>query len=174
MFEEARELLENGSDGLAFGFLTEDRCVDLEKTGRMTELIHSYGREAVFHRAFDCTEDPVRAIEELIGLGADRILTSGQQEKAEQGKELLRQLQAAYGSRIQLLAGSGVNAGNARALAEYTGIRQLHSSCRYWERDITTVGEGVNYSIAPAPHERDYDRVSERLVRELAEAFRER
>lgn len=174
MFEEARELLENGSDGLAFGFLTEDRCVDLEKTGRMTELIHSYGREAVFHRAFDCTEDPVRAIEELIGLGADRILTSGQQEKAEQGKELLRQLQAAYGSRIQLLAGSGVNAGNARALAEYTGIRQLHSSCRYWERDVTTVGEGVNYSIAPAPHERDYDRVSERLVRELAEALRER
>lgn len=86
MFEEARELLENGSDGLAFGFLTEDRCVDLEKTGRMTELIHSYGREAVFHRAFDCTEDPVRAIEELIGLGADRILTSGQQRQCRKCK----------------------------------------------------------------------------------------
>ena len=65
MFEDARALLENGSDGLAFGFLTEDGEIDAERTGEMIRLIHSYdGREAVFHRAFDCTSNPQKGHEE--------------------------------------------------------------------------------------------------------------
>lgn len=170
MFEEARELLDNGSDGLAFGFLREDGEIDREKTGRMIRLIHSYeGREAVFHRAFDCTSDPKKAMRELIELGADRVLTSGQRDKAEQGKELLRELNEEFGSEIEILAGSGVNAGNARALMEATGLSQVHSSCKDWRRDATTTGEHVTYRFAPEPHENDYDIVSGELVRKLVE-----
>ena len=77
MFADARILMENGSDGLAFGFLTSEGKIDSERTGRMIRLIHEFHGEAVFHRAFDCVEDPYEAIEELIRLGTDRILTSG-------------------------------------------------------------------------------------------------
>lgn len=172
MFDEAKELLENGSDGLAFGFLTEEREIALEKTERMIKLIHSYQREAVFHRAFDCTKDPREAAKALIRLGADRILTSGLQDKAEQGKELLRKLQQEFGSQIEILAGSGVNGENARELMEETKISQVHSSCKSWREDRTTTGGHVTYRFAPAPHENDYDVVSEELVRKLVENTR--
>ena len=110
MFADARILMENGSDGLAFGFLTPERKIDRQKTERMIRLIHEFHGEAVFHRAFDCVEDPYEAIETLIRLGADRILTSGLKEKAVQGAALLRELQERYGKQVQLLAGSGINA----------------------------------------------------------------
>ena len=136
------------------------------------ELIHSFGKEAVFHRAYDCVKDPYEAMETLISLKIDRVLTSGLREKAVEGAELLRRLQAEYGSRIQILAGSGVNAGNAKALMAETGLTQVHSSCKDWRRDETTSGEYVNYRFAPAPHEDDYDVVSEELVRKLVEETR--
>lgn len=90
MFADARILMENGSDGLAFGFLTSEGKIDSERTGRMIRLIHEFHGEAVFHRAFDCVEDPYEAIEELIRLGTDRILTSGLKEKAAAGAGLLK------------------------------------------------------------------------------------
>ena len=172
MFADGEELLKAGSDGLAFGFLTEDREIDREKTAKMAELIHSFGKEAVFHRAYDCVKDPCEAMETLISLKIDRVLTSGLREKAVEGAELLRRLQAEYGSRIQILAGSGVNAGNAKALMAEPGLTQVHSSCKDWRRDETTSGEYVNYRFAPAPHEDDYDVVSEELVRKLVEETR--
>ena len=72
-----------------------------------------------------------------------------------------------YGNQIQLLAGSGINADNAKALLEETGLTQVHSSCRDWKRDETTTGPWVNYCFAPVPHENDYDAVNETLVRKL-------
>lgn len=174
MFEDARALLECGSDGLAFGFLTESGEIDLERTGRMVSLIHSHGREAVFHRAFDCTRDPKTAASRLIELGTDRILTSGLKGTAWEGRECLKRLQQEVGSRIELLAGSGVNAGNARRLMEWTGISQIHSSCKGWRKDPTTSGENVSYSFAGPPHENDYDMVDEGLVRQLLESVAKR
>ena len=105
--------------------------------------------------------------EELIRLGTDRILTSGLKEKAAAGAGLLKELQENYGNQIQLLAGSGINADNAKALLEETGLTQVHSSCRDWKRDETTTGPWVNYCFAPVPHENDYDAVNETLVRKL-------
>lgn len=167
MFEEARELLEAGSDGLAFGFLNADGTVEEESTRRMVGLIHGYGAKAVFHRAFDCVKDPYAAAGLLIRLGVDRILTSGLREKAVQGKELLRELHRRFGGSVELLAGSGVNAQNAADLMAETGLDQVHSSCKGWREDPTTSGEYVNYRFAPAPHEDSYDAVDEELVRKL-------
>ena len=169
MFEDAKMLLEYGSDGLAFGFLTERGEIDLEKAGRMVRLIHSYGREAVFHRAFDCTREPEEAVSSLIAVGVERILTSGLKETAWEGRELLKKLQHEFGGQIEILAGSGVNAENAGALMEWTGISQIHSSCRGWKNDPTTSGENVSYNFASAPHENDYDAVDESLVKRLVE-----
>lgn len=167
MFEEAKELLEAGSDGLAFGFLSGDGTVEEESTRRMVELIHSYGAKAVFHRAFDCVKEPYAAARLLIGLGVDRILTSGLREKAVQGKELLRELHRQFKGSVEILAGSGVNAQNAASLMAETGLDQVHSSCKGWREDPTTSGEYVNYRFAPAPYEDSYDVVDEELVRKL-------
>ncbi|RKJ46099.1 copper homeostasis protein CutC [bacterium 1XD8-76] len=172
MFEEAELLLADGADGLAFGFLNADGSVDEESTGRMVDLIHRERREAVFHRAFDVCRDAGGAMGLLISLGVDRVLTSGQQAKAMEGRELLRQLHMDYGSRIQILAGSGVNETNAKDLMEYTGINQVHSSCKDYREDPTTVGEKVSYAYLPAPCERCYDVVSAEKVRRLVEACR--
>ena len=167
MFEEAELLLWYGADGIAFGFLKEDGSVDEKSTEKMVELIHQKGKEAVFHRAFDVCRDADASMELLIGLGADRVLTSGQQAKAMEGKELLKRLQETYGSKIQILAGSGVNDQNARELMEYTGVYQVHSSCRAYRQDATTTRGGVSYSYLPVPYEQCYETVSVEKVRKL-------
>lgn len=161
---DARILLENGADGIAFGFLNEDCAVDETKTKEMLELIKSFNKEAVFHRAFDCVKDPYSTIEKLIELGADRILTSGQRNKAFEGKELIKELQIKYGNQIEILAGSGVNSTNAKQLMEYTGINQVHSSCKDWLKDSTTSNEYLSYSYTGKD---EYDVVSEELVRKI-------
>ena len=169
MFAEAKLLLENGSHGLAFGFLNADATIDVESIKKMVELIHAQNGEAVFHRAFDCVKDPYQAIEQLIDAGVDRILTSGLAPKAVLGKEMLRSLQEKYGDKIELLAGCGVNASNVREIIEYTGLSQAHSSCKDWREDPTTQGEQVSYGFAEEPYQSSYDVVSEELVRKLVQ-----
>ena len=67
----------------------------------------------VFHRAFDCVKDPYESMEKLIAMGVDRVLTSGLKAKAMGGMELIAKLQELYGEKIEILAGSGINASNA-------------------------------------------------------------
>lgn len=171
MMEEARLLLENGADGIAFGFLHADGTVHRERTLKMSELIHSFGKEAVFHRAFDVTKDPFQAMEVLLSCKIDRLLTSGQRAKAMQGAELIAQLQDRFGDRIEILAGSGVNAQNAGELLARTGIRQVHSSCKGYRLDPTTASEHVSYAYLDDAHAMEYDVVEETLVRALIDAL---
>lgn len=171
MMEEARLLLENGADGIAFGFLHADGTVHRERTLQMSELIHSFGKEAVFHRAFDVTKDPFQAMEVLLSCKIDRLLTSGQRAKAMQGAELIAQLQDRFGDRIEILAGSGVNAQNAGELLARTGIRQVHSSCKGYRLDPTTASEHVSYAYLDDAHAMEYDVVEETLVRALIDAL---
>lgn len=173
MEAEATELLEAGADGIAFGFLDSEGNVEKEKTGMFADLIHSYGKEAVFHRAFDCVDHPEKALEELIELEIDRVLTSGLCKTAVEGKERLAALQKAYGSRIQLLAGSGINEKNVCKLMEDTGILQVHSSCKEWLTDPTTIKNEVSYGYAGVTREAMYDVVSEKFVRALIRAVKE-
>lgn len=165
-------LMENGADGLVFGCLNADGSVNMEANRRMVELAHRFGGEAVFHRAFDCTPGPFEAIESLIELGFDRVLTSGQREKAPDGAILLKKLQDRYGDKIEILAGSGINPANAAKLMTDTGITQLHSSCRSWVEDPTTAAGKVSYAYAPAPYETMYEAVDEEKVREFVAAVK--
>ena len=70
-----------------------------------------------------------------------------------------------------LLAGSGMNAGNAAELMERTGISQVHSSCRGWLPDPTTEGPQVSYAYAEPPHRKDYEAVDKNLVKKLVDAL---
>ena len=89
-------LVRHGADGIAFGCLNPDGTINRAQNERLISIIHEYGKEAVFHRAFDCTEDPYQSMEILIDMGVDRVLTSGLKAKAAEGAALLKELQAMY------------------------------------------------------------------------------
>ena len=146
MLLDARILLEHGADGIAFGFLHADHTLDVTRTKEMIALVHEKGKEAVFHRAFDCVAQQENAVETLISLGADRILTSGGAPDVWTGRKQLQWLQSQYGKEITFLAGSGVNAENVKDLMEYTKVEQVHTSCRKWNVDGTTSYQNVDFS----------------------------
>ena len=171
MKEDAKSLLENGADGIAFGCLNKDGSICIKQTKEMIEIIKSYQGEVVFHRAFDCVEDPYTSIELLIELGVDRILTSGLKPKAIDGKDLIKNLQEKYGSQIEILAGSGVNYNNASSLMKHTGVSQVHSSCKNYEEDPTTSGKSVTYSYYTDTHANDYESVDQENVEKLVSSL---
>lgn len=145
MFTDAILLLENGADGLAFGFLNEDSTINYDLTKKMIDLIHSYQREAVFHRAIDVSKNYEESIKVLIELGCNRILTSGSYANVNEGKEIMKSAYETFGSEIEFVMGSGVKENNAQQLIDYTGIHQIHSSCKGFKEDPTTSNQHVSY-----------------------------
>ncbi|MDD2511820.1 MAG: copper homeostasis protein CutC [Proteiniphilum sp.] len=123
--EMARRL---GADGIVIGCLTANGEIDLPRNRELMDA--AQGMSVTFHRAFDMCRDPYESLERVIELGCDRILTSGQQSKAEQGISLLRELVKRAGERIIIMPGSGVNAQNIASLAQTTGAREFHLSAR--------------------------------------------
>ena len=123
--EIARQL---GVDGVVIGCLTAEGEVDME---RNRELIDAAGEMSVtFHRAFDMCRDPFDSLERIISLGCDRILTSGQQQQAEQGIPLLKELVQRARERIIIMPGSGINTHNIATIARETGAGEFHLSAR--------------------------------------------
>jgi len=145
MFREARELLKHGANGIVFGFLTEDRKIDWVETEKMIDLCNSFGAESVFHRAFDCSDEPEYNLQRLIGLGCTRVLTSGLGANVNRGAKLLKYLQSKYGQHIEILAGAGVTTDNLEKIIEKTGVTQVHGTFKKYGFDITTTAEDVTY-----------------------------
>ena len=132
MLKDAKAMLEAGADGIVFGFLNEDRTVDLERTKEMTELVHSYHREAVFHKAFDETDDLDLSIRELISCGIDRVLTGGKAVYPDilKGCEVLHDLYQKYHEQIAILPGGGVRIENIQDVIKISGCGQVHMTSK--------------------------------------------
>ncbi len=124
--EDARVLLDNGSDGLVFGFLREDGRLDRERTRRLTELALEAGKEAVVHRAIDVVPDWRETLDELVTLGVTRVLTSGQEPDVSYGTETVRQMIEYAAGRIQILPGAGITRRNLSRILAETGASQIH------------------------------------------------
>ncbi len=108
-----------GCDGVVVGLLTKDGSIDRKRTAKLIET--AYPLEVTFHRAFDRCNNPFEALEQLIEMRCQRILTSGQQQFAIDGAELISKLVKAANGRIIIMAGSGVRKENIKALAEKSG-----------------------------------------------------
>lgn len=121
----AREI---GADGVVFGCLAKDGSLDIAANQLLME--HAKGMSVTFHRAFDRCRGPKTALEQLISLGFDRVLTSGQKSTALEGVDTLRELHDQAAGRIHILAGCGVNEDNIRTIHEQTGIHEFHFSAR--------------------------------------------
>ena len=154
MAAQAEEALEAGADGIVIGALTPDGDVDLPLMERLVSLVKSFDLASdllrsdhchaandshffpdpahrislTFHRAFDRCRRPFEALEQIVGLGCDRILTSGQAPTAEAGAAVLRELRRRARGRIGILPGGGVTPGNAARILAETGCAEIHAS----------------------------------------------
>jgi copper homeostasis protein len=70
---------------------------------------------------------PKESLLQLLNLGVDRLLTSGQQEKAEDSIELLLELQKVAENKLTILPGSGINSENCIHFKN-NGFTEIHSS----------------------------------------------
>jgi copper homeostasis protein len=118
----ARDL---GAAGLVFGLLHPDGTIDRARTARLIEAAGPL--PVTFHRAFDVTRDPLEALDDLIELGVDRVLTSGQRPRAVDAVPLLRDLVQRAADRLVVLVGGGIDAQNGAEIARRTGARELHA-----------------------------------------------
>lgn len=116
-----------GATGVVFGILTADGRVDVERTRRLVEA--AKGMETTFHRAVDMANDYEQAVKDIIAAGCKRILTSGSYDKAIDGIGNIAKAVEISRGRIEIMAGSGVVAANAKALAD-VGVDALHFSAK--------------------------------------------
>jgi copper homeostasis protein len=113
-----------GADGVVVGILDARGNVDMERTRELVELARPLN--VTFHRAFDMSADLLCALEDICATGADRLLTSGGEQTASQGVDMIGRLVKAARGRIVIMAGSGINEENAVSIIEHTGVREIH------------------------------------------------
>lgn len=128
MEDDIRSAIDAGADGVVVGSLTPDGDVDTLQLRRWVAA--AGGRNVTFHRAFDLCRQPEQALQDIADCGCNRLLTSGQADKAINGLPLLAQLVAQAGNRLSIMPGSGVNAANAVSILTATGAHELHASAR--------------------------------------------
>ena len=109
-----------GCKGIVSGVLNDDNSIDVKRTKDLIEL--SRPLEFTFHRAFDIVSDPLKEIENLIRMGVDRILTSGQKNKAIEGLVFLEKLNNISKKRIVIMPGSGISNTNFKKLNSFNEI----------------------------------------------------
>lgn len=121
MAQDIRTAHQANLQGVVLGLLNADGTIDVKRSKPLIELAHSLGLGVTFHRAFDHCVNPEHALEEIIALGCERILTSGLARNAYLGIERLAQLVKQSAGRISIMAGAGVNAQNVAEIALATG-----------------------------------------------------
>lgn len=132
MFKDAQNMLENGADGIVFGFLNEDKTINVEKTKTMADLIHGYHKEAIFHKAFDELDNLDEGAKILIDCGINRILTSGKAVYPDilKGCTMIHALNQKYQDKIQFLPGGGVRIENIAEVIKTSGSAQIHMTSK--------------------------------------------
>jgi len=170
MREDVRMAGELGADGVVIGCLLADGRVDSERTAL---LIEDAGTLSVtFHRAFDVAADPYEALEELAGLGVDRVLTSGQEASAHEGIDLITALQKQAAGRIIIMPGGGLTAKNVRSFIESTGVTEVHMTARSSAESQMTFRNPRVCMGATGPDEYQQKVTDPNVVRDIVQAIR--
>ncbi|MBK7707466.1 MAG: copper homeostasis protein CutC [Acidobacteria bacterium] len=113
-----------GADGVVIGILDADGRIDRPRTARLIGLARPMS--VTFHRAFDVARDPYEALEDIIKLGVDRILTSGQESTAAEGADLICELVKRAGDRIKIVGCGNLNERNIERFVAATGVSEAH------------------------------------------------
>jgi copper homeostasis protein len=130
MQADIRTCIEAGCDGVVIGMLKADGSVDKERCTELVRLARQWGLGVTFHRAFDMCADQFQALEDIIDLGCERILTSGGKSTAMEGATVIAHLIEKAAGRIAIMPGSGITENNVADLVHFTGATEVHSSAR--------------------------------------------
>jgi copper homeostasis protein len=139
-------------DGIVIGVLTADGNIDKERTTELVTLARPMS--VTFHRAFDVCRDPHAALEDLIEIGVDRVLTSGQHAYAVSGAETIKKLVEAAGDRIVVMVCGGIDETNFRGVVDQTGASEFHfTAFEEHASEMEYRNEGVSMGSENAPSE---------------------
>ena len=130
MKADIRFCIEAGCDGIVIGILNADGSIDKQRCAILIEMAQQAGMGVTFHRAFDVCADLYQALEDIIELGCERILTSGGKSTAIEGSNVIAHLIEKAAGRISIMPGSGVSEHNVTDLVRFTGATEVHSSAR--------------------------------------------
>lgn len=143
MKEDVRLCKSLGCEGISTGILTNDGKVDKIRCAELFELASPM--KVTFHRAFDMTDNLQEALEDIIALGAVRILTSGGKSSALEGAAVLSKLIEQADGRISIMPGAGVNINNLAEIISITGAKEFHASARLVvSSDMTYRNDALN------------------------------
>ena len=117
----AKEL---GVDGVVLGALTPEGDIDADRLAAVIALASPL--LVGFHRAFDRVRDQDEALELLVSLQVDHVLTSGAATTALDGASRLRSLVERAGDRIGIIAGGSITPENAATVVRLTGVTWVH------------------------------------------------
>lgn len=131
--ETARRL---GYEGVVVGALNDDGLLDIEKIKAMLDA--GKGMKFTFHRAIDACKDIFGAMEQLIEMGFDKVLTSGGKHTALEGMDTIAEMQKRFGNRINIMPGGGINASNIQAIMARTKVTNCHASL---SQNVSTYNE---------------------------------
>ncbi|RVU02634.1 copper homeostasis protein CutC [Mucilaginibacter limnophilus] len=163
MQADIRHCIEAGCDGIVIGILTPDGHVDKERCAQLVTMAKQWGLGVTFHRAFDMCADQYKALEDIIEIGCERILTSGGKTTAIEGAGVINHLVEKAAGRISIMPGCGVDEHNIADLVHFTGATEVHSSAKVhinsrmkYHNDSIIMGSfyGNEYSYAETSKER--------------------
>jgi copper homeostasis protein len=128
MIADVKYCIEAGCDGIVIGMLNADGTIDKERCTQLVQLAKQAGLGVTFHRAFDMCVNLFHALEDIIEIGCERILTSGGRSTAMEGARVITELVKKAKGRISIMAGSGITEINAADLIMITGVNEIHST----------------------------------------------
>lgn len=142
MLLDTEALLKAGADGIVFGILHPDGTVDEARCKTLLSVVGE--KTSVFHRAIDVVPDWKAALDTLITLGVDRVLTSGQHPSVHYGAPVVRAMRDYAAGRIEILPGAGISLQNSKEVVEATGCGQIHV---YLDKKCTDTSTARNPAI---------------------------
>eukprot|EP00111_Clytia_hemisphaerica_P007549 TCONS_00021926-protein len=151
MRKEIEIFKEHKADGFVFGILNSDGTVDKKRNKELLDLCRP--SKVTFHRAFDVTVDGNQALEHIIEMGFDRILTSGMEATVLEGLPFLKQLVDQAGDRIIIVPGGGISEKNLSRILDGCNAKEFHGSARSSEpsgMEYTRSGVPMGGALYPA------------------------
>lgn len=161
MERDIRMAAQAGAKCVVFGVLTNSGHLDLHAMGHLVSAAKEHQLQVTCHRAFDVTSNPHRFVQELVDLGVNRLLTSGQKPRAIEGLALLAELQNTVGDKLSIMPGVEISSDNLEQILEL-GVKEIH--IRNVEKVTSSMRRGANLVMGAD----DYDE-STRVRIDLAE-----
>ena len=162
---------ESGVDGIVTGILLPGGNIDVDRTAKLFEF--AYPMSTTFHRAFDMCNDPVQGLEDVISAGAERLLTSGMKNKAQDGIELIRQLVIQSDNRLLIMPGGGIDETNAALILTATKAREIHlTGRRIIESEMIFRRQGINMGGVPGVAEFSRKVADPERIKKIAEILK--